>query len=168
MNGKGFSSPPKGKWDFHPAEIYKSLITISVEALKMLALVNGGAAVALLAYLGNLASRSNGTRLPNMTCALACFASGLFLTVLAFIASYLTQLTLYNQDLTENGFRRDELNLAHTVLADPKAPWWQRLKARLQLVSHTFFLYSALALVILAALVFGIGCIIAAIKFAKG
>jgi hypothetical protein len=64
MNGKGFSAQ-KAKWDFHPEETFKSLITISVEALKTLALVNGGAAVALLAYLGNLAARTPAVRLPN-------------------------------------------------------------------------------------------------------
>jgi len=54
MNGiKAFSGmDPKGKRSFHPEETYKSLITISVELLKALALINGGAAVAILAYLG--------------------------------------------------------------------------------------------------------------------
>ena len=42
----------KGNGPFHPEETYKSLITISVELLKALALINGGAAVAILAYLG--------------------------------------------------------------------------------------------------------------------
>jgi hypothetical protein len=67
MNGmKGFP-PNRSPFDFHPEETFKSLITISIELLKMLALVNGGAAVALLAYLGNLASRASGARPPNMT-----------------------------------------------------------------------------------------------------
>jgi hypothetical protein len=38
MNGfKGFSPEKRKRWDFHPEETYKSLITISVEALKMAA-----------------------------------------------------------------------------------------------------------------------------------
>ena len=48
MDGKG---PPKGRWDFHLEETYKGLVPLSIEAIKMLALVNGGAAVAILAYL---------------------------------------------------------------------------------------------------------------------
>lgn len=56
-------SERKTNWDFHPEETYKSLTTISVEALKALALINGGAAVAILAYLGNLASHSTTRRL---------------------------------------------------------------------------------------------------------
>ncbi len=78
MNGKGFSSDGGRRRDFHPEETYKSLITISVEALKLVALINGGAAVAILVYLGNLASRSGDTHPPNMAWALICFATGLF------------------------------------------------------------------------------------------
>lgn len=39
----------------HALETYKSLIQTSVEGMKLLTLLNGGAAVALLAYLGNVA-----------------------------------------------------------------------------------------------------------------
>jgi len=42
----------------HAAETYKSLITISVEVFKALVLLNGGAVVALLAYLGQAANKS--------------------------------------------------------------------------------------------------------------
>jgi hypothetical protein len=52
------TSPPKGRWDFHLEETYKGLIPLSIEAIKMLALVNGGAAVAILAYLGNIAGHA--------------------------------------------------------------------------------------------------------------
>jgi hypothetical protein len=37
---KGFQ-PNRNPWDFHPEQTYKSLITISVELLNALALVNG-------------------------------------------------------------------------------------------------------------------------------
>ena len=49
-------APQHAEW--HLTETYKTLITLTVEALKMLALVNGGAAVAVLTYLGNLSARS--------------------------------------------------------------------------------------------------------------
>jgi hypothetical protein len=39
----------------HWIETYKSLITLSLEAFRFSALANGGSAVALLAYLGNVA-----------------------------------------------------------------------------------------------------------------
>ena len=42
-------------------ETYKSLISLSTEGFKFCALANGGAAVAILAYLGNVAGK-NGAR----------------------------------------------------------------------------------------------------------
>ena len=168
MNGfKGFSPEKRKRWDFHPEETYKSLITISVEALKMVALVNGGAAVALVAYLGNLASHSSHRRIPNMTCALAFFSSGLFLTVLAFIASYFTQLRLYNEDRIQDGLVDPQHELAVLILANPKSPRWLRMKARFGLLTHHDFLLFAFVLILLATIAFGFGCVVAAFKFAK-
>ena len=51
-------------WEWHIVETYKGLINLSIEALKALLLINGGAAVAILAYLGNLASRTSLAHLP--------------------------------------------------------------------------------------------------------
>ena len=55
---KPLQPPTTQTTPWHLQETYKSLITISVECLKMLAIVNGGAAVAVLTYLGNLASHT--------------------------------------------------------------------------------------------------------------
>jgi hypothetical protein len=41
--------------DEHALETFKSLITVSVEGLKTLLLINGGAIVALLAFIGQSA-----------------------------------------------------------------------------------------------------------------
>jgi hypothetical protein len=58
-------------------ETYKSLITLTVEALKMLALVNGGAAIAILTYVGNLASRQpTPGHLPDIRFALWWYCGG--------------------------------------------------------------------------------------------
>ena len=51
--------------DWHLQETFKALITIAVEALKLLALANGGAAVGILTYLSNLAS--HGTPCPPLS-----------------------------------------------------------------------------------------------------
>jgi hypothetical protein len=104
-----------GKWDFHPQETYKSLISIAIEALKALALVNGGAAVASLAYLGNVAAHVPAIRLPNMIGPLASFASGLFLTVLAFVGAYLTQLQLYQEDLAKDASPPSPITPPHRI-----------------------------------------------------
>jgi hypothetical protein len=71
-----------------------------VEALKMLALVNGGAAVAVLTYLGNLVSHSSpGAATPDMTPALHWHCGGLLATTVAFVVAYVTQLLLYNEEI---------------------------------------------------------------------
>jgi hypothetical protein len=90
-------SEPKA-WDWHITETFKGLITLSIELVKMLALVNGGALVALLAYLGNVAAHPIGGHLPHLRHALGYFCNGLFATVVAVIVAYLTQLRLYHEE----------------------------------------------------------------------
>lgn len=85
----------------HAIETYKSLVQISVAGLKLLALLNGGAAVALLAYLGNIAGK--GVPAPDVRLSMACYLLGLVLCGLAFVASYLTQLRLYNEAVAAPG-----------------------------------------------------------------
>jgi hypothetical protein len=95
-------TPPTSEW--HLTETYKGLITLCVEALKMLALVNGGAAVAVLTYLGNLASRSPApAHVPTIKPALLWYCGGLVATVVAFIVAYLSQLALYNEEISIRG-----------------------------------------------------------------
>jgi len=159
------------KWDFHPEETYKSLITITIEVLKTLALVNGGAAVALLAYLGNLTSREPARSLPNMTWALVSFAFGLFVTVIAFIVAYLTQLQLYNEDLAKDSEEeiKGSVSLAQPVKEKElaKIPLGRgRAKPSAIPEHHRGLLKAAIILVILAALAFAVGCGIAALVFA--
>ena len=89
-------SPSEPPW--HLTETYKSLITLAVEALKMLAIVNGGAAIAVLTYLGNLAGRpAPGVKLPDMTSAILWYCGGLTAAITAFVIAYVTQLCLYNE-----------------------------------------------------------------------
>lgn len=83
--------------DEHALETYKSLISISTEALKALQLVNGGAVVALLAYLGQASDRA--TLAVQIKCPMAFFVLGLVTATATFIPSYLTQLALYNEDI---------------------------------------------------------------------
>jgi hypothetical protein len=103
---------PASEW--HLTETYKGLITLSVEALKMLALANGGAAVGVLTYLGNLASHSpTSVRLPEIRPALLCYSAGLVATVLAFIAAYLTQLRLYGEERSRHG--GEQVHQLHSI-----------------------------------------------------
>ena len=84
----------------HALETYKSLISLGSESLKALQLLNGGAIVALLAYLGQanmseLAARS-------VSVPLILFVAGLSLGTLCFLTSYLTQLALFNESVRPN------------------------------------------------------------------
>jgi hypothetical protein len=85
-------------WQWHIVETFKGLINLSIEALKALLLINGGAAVAILAYLGSLTSRGAVAHPPNMKNALLFFAGGVFTTALAFIVAYFTQYRLYYEE----------------------------------------------------------------------
>ena len=79
----------------HQIETYKSMITISVEVLRLLALLNGGAAVAMLAYLGHVAGK--GAHVIDMRLPMVCYVAGLVLCGLAYFGSYVTQLRLFNE-----------------------------------------------------------------------
>jgi len=79
----------------HWLETYKSLITLSVEGFKFSALANGGASVALLAYLGNVAGK--GATTPDMRFPMAAFLAGLLTCGFTILFAYLTQLKLLNE-----------------------------------------------------------------------
>jgi hypothetical protein len=75
-------------------ENLKGAITLGVEALKTTILLNGGAAIAVLTFYGNIAK--DGTHLPiNRFClrlTLASFAFGTLLAGISFLMAYLSQL----------------------------------------------------------------------------
>src|SRR5262249_1647758 len=91
-SGSAMAQTPQ---DWHLQETYKSLITISVECLKILIVINGGAAVAMLTYIGSLVGRSSPPRAADLTPALLSYCFGVFAAALAFILAYLVQLKLY-------------------------------------------------------------------------
>ena len=89
--------------DEHAIETYKSLISFSTELLRSLLLLNGGAIVALLAYLGQA---KEGTILAlYVKCPLTWFVIGLNLVPLAFIFSYLTQLALFDETVRSRRYK---------------------------------------------------------------
>lgn len=78
--------------DWH--ETFRSLVTLANEGFKFCALANGGAAVAILAYLGDVAGK-NGL-VPDMRCAMGSFLLGLFFCGCSMLFAYLTQLKRLN------------------------------------------------------------------------
>jgi 1,4-dihydroxy-2-naphthoate octaprenyltransferase len=81
--------------DDHTQETYKSMISISVEGIKTLVILNGGAIVALLGFLGQVANR--GQQAPKAFCPLGIFVAGLIFGCTCFFTSYFTQFTLFNE-----------------------------------------------------------------------
>src|SRR3990170_387884 len=92
--------------DERKLETFRSLIQISLSGLRLLAILNGGAAVGLLAYLGNVAGKT--AAVPDMRFSIGCYLLGLVLTGFAFVFSYRTQLRLFNELMeraTEGGHK---------------------------------------------------------------
>jgi hypothetical protein len=80
--------------DEQKTETYKSMISISVEGFKILALLNGGAAAGILAAFDKVRASVNAGALK---AAVISFVIGLELVVFAFLLSYATQLTLFEE-----------------------------------------------------------------------
>lgn len=79
----------------HSIETYKSLIHLGTFGLKFVQLANGGGAIAILAYLGDVTS--SGKSAPDLTYPMASFITGLVLGGVAILTAYFTQLRLYNE-----------------------------------------------------------------------
>ena len=105
----------------HAIETYRSLITIALAGLKTLMLINGGAVVALLAYLGQ--SPLGPTLAPRILWSLGAFVVGVVACVGAFFGSYQTQFALYNETVspgtkpTGSHMRWQRITLAFVLLS---------------------------------------------------
>jgi len=108
----------------HFIETYKSLIALSIEGFKFCALANGGAAVAILAYLGNVAGK--GSAAPDMRWPMGAFLAGLAACGFAMFFAYLTQLQLLNESA-----QRATASVRHT--------WYLRASMLLVLASLVAF-----------------------------
>jgi len=84
----------------HALETYKSLIGFGTETLKALQLLNGGAIVALLAYLGQV--KPEPAVAHNLGCPLMLFIMGLSISTFAFLLAYFTQFSLFNELVNPN------------------------------------------------------------------
>jgi hypothetical protein len=117
----------------HAIETYKSMITFTTEVLKLLALMNGGASVAVLTFAGHLAvSRGGGEWTAGVRLGLYRYCGGLVATALAFMLAYVTQLQLYGE----------------SVLGTPE--------------KHLMGVAAACVLALIAVVAFAFGCIVAA------
>lgn len=102
--------------DWHREETYKSLIQIGNTALKFVLIANGGAVIAILAFLGKV--HGTNTPISGISCSLAVFLLGVFLGGLACVTGYLTQLILYNEPTDKSDlklFKRHETWLCISI-----------------------------------------------------
>jgi hypothetical protein len=103
--------------DWHAEETYKGLIQISLSGLRFAVFANGGAAVALLAFLGG-AGNAN-LSLSAAKTAMGMFVVGVALGGFAHITAYLTQLRLYGESALgdpQKGFFRHNVFLWLTLV----------------------------------------------------
>jgi hypothetical protein len=85
------------------AEMFKSVIQAGQGALKASLLINGGAAVALLAFIGNIWTKMQGPAVVNaLISSLISFGGGVLLGAIATGITYLTQAT-YEQKWAKSG-----------------------------------------------------------------
>lgn len=82
-------------------------ITFAVEALKTMLLLNGGAAVAMLALLGPLSNKDSALwiSIGQARWALYCFGGGALSVALTFMVAYIAQLFFMEHALRGNADR---------------------------------------------------------------
>jgi len=91
---------PSARWKDHLLETYRGLLAFGVEGLKGLMLINGGAAITVLAYLGNIIPRAPITHPPKMVkSTLLWYGGGVLASTLALLAAYATRWILYDEEL---------------------------------------------------------------------
>lgn len=108
--------PPKEVEEDSFKITYQSLISIVTEGLKLLGLANGGAAIALLAYLGPVAKAG---LTPNLVLPMIFLATGLTACIVAFFAGYFCQMyrLKYWSLQDENWMRRYKLGFLMMVIS---------------------------------------------------
>jgi hypothetical protein len=82
-------------------EVYRQVNAVGQSALKSIMLINGGAAVALLAFLGNLVNSHANVALLPFANSMRGFVIGVFLSAVAFATTYLSQVC-YSGDTTSH------------------------------------------------------------------
>jgi hypothetical protein len=93
-------------------ESFKATVESGREALNALVLINGGAVVALLGFIGAMAAKSNGVVVAGaMRAPMLRFGTGVLLGALAFGARYLSQA------LDQHGWKRWALALNLFVIS---------------------------------------------------
>ena len=103
-------------------ENLKGAISLAIEGLKALILINGGAAIGILTFYGNTLKDGNNLHIAKCTIstALNTFGFGVGSAIFAFILAYLSQLisaTAQSPNTAEIGLRYASIALATSSAA---------------------------------------------------
>lgn len=112
--------------NWHVQETYKSLIQIGNGLLRFILIVNGGAALAVMAFIGTIYPLDNGY--PNVLPSLSSFLIGIFFAGLAHYTAYRTQLKLYQEGQVHS---KADSSRSHT--------FWLNLSGTFVIISIIFF-----------------------------
>ncbi len=99
--------------DWHAEETYKSLMLYGNNAIRYVLLINGGAIIALLTFLGNLLKNSN-TQI-DMAWPMGLFLLGIVFGGLANMSAYFTQFSLFDETQGREATTHHHVWLKRTV-----------------------------------------------------
>ena len=123
--------------DWHKLETYKSMIDYGRGMLRFVFLVNGGAIVGIMTFMGNVYAKT-GTVL-NMKTPIVIFLLGVLFAGVATATAYMTQFKLFNETVWET-----------------KGQGWD---------SHMRWVAITIALILLSLLAFATGSLLAVSAF---
>lgn len=96
-------------------ELFKATLNAGTNSLKMTFLMNGGASLALLAFIGNLADK-NSKIIADLGCSLLWFAIGTLLVVVASGFVYIVQVLYQNNQSIKSVNRGKKLNIVVVII----------------------------------------------------
>ena len=83
-------------------ETYRFMIASGQSAMKATVLINGGAAIALLAFIGHLVASAQASSIPELAVPLAGFVAAVLCGVMSIVLTYVT-LSSYSADKVTRG-----------------------------------------------------------------
>ena len=101
--------------DQERVDLRNSLVTLGQGAIKAAMFVNGGSAIALLAFIGQIWPEQNDVGVvESAACAIAIFTGGVFLALISAVLAYFAQL-FYYRSYTAELDTRIETNRAEVI-----------------------------------------------------
>ena len=127
-------------------EMFKSVLETGKVALTTPILVNGGASVALLAFIANISAKSDvgsGVGIPSIAGALMWFVFGVLLAALATGSTYLTQ-DLHSQAQYSVSNTEVKTTRSTTIFSIPMTTIGQCVSVSFVALAYVFFIVGSL------------------------